>query len=243
MTENMIQLRENKFPDIETINYGGNPTIVSPNADHWISLRQTQETLCDVDTYTALIKSAVSLFRGSKFYKAYKAHLADLGLNRCQYLSNLPTAGPDDKAPPITIEMNHVILTIFDIALIIAEHTLRTYGSISTCELVMLIEQEHAEHRIPIVMMSKSVHEAYHSDPMFFVHPNLVFGKWWEFLQRYQLGIMPDTAAKIKYYIDKAEEMNHSTDNGLLQIADNVIGWGNKNAGYINLDDSFYSNF
>lgn len=238
MTENMIQLKENNFPDIQSINYGGNPTIVSPNAEHYISLRQTRETLEDVDTYTSFVKSAVSLFRGSPFYNAYKAHLCDLGLNRCQYLSNLPTQGPDDKKAPVTIEMNHVILTIFDIALIITEHVIRTYGSISTPELVLLIQQEHAEHRIPIVMMSKSVHEAYHSDPMFFVHPNLVFGKWWEFLQKYSLGIMPDTAAKIKYYIDKSEEMTHSTDNGLLKIADDVLEWGYKNAGYIDLSNN-----
>lgn len=244
MTENMIQLRENSFPDIQTINYSGNPTIVSPNAEHWICLRQTKETLADVDTYTQFIKSAVSQFRGSGFYNAYKAHLVgDLGLNRCQYLSNLPIAGTDDKKAPITIEMNHVILTLFDVALIICEHVINTYGSISTPELVMLIEKEHSEHRIPLVMMSKSVHEAYHSDPMFFVHPDMVFGKWWEFLQKYQFGIMPDTAAKIKYYIDKAEVMTSSSDNGLLEISKNIIDWGYRNGGYIDLDNNYYASF
>lgn len=239
MTDNMIKLRENSVPDIESINYGGNPTIVSPNAEHWISLRQTRETLGDIDTYISFIKSAVSLFRSSKVYKAYKAHLIDLGLDKCQYLSNLPTASPDDKKSPITIEMNHCILTIFDVALIICEHTLNTYGSIATPELVMILEEEHRDHRIPLVMMCKTVHQAYHSDPMFYVHPNLVFGKWWEFLQKYNTGITPDIAAKILFYINKSEEETSSTDNGLLQIVNQIQDWGCKNGGYINLDYSY----
>lgn len=239
MNENMIALRDNFNLDIQTINVNGNPTIVAPDMTS-ISLRQNHETLGDIDNYISFLKSAVSQFRSSGVYDAYKSHLInDIGLNRCQFMSNIPITQTEDKKSPITIEMNHCILTIFDIALIIAEHTIQTYGSISTPELVALIEEEHRCHRIPLVMMTKSVHQAYHSDPLFFVHPNMVFGKWWEFLQKYRYGITPDIAAKILYYIEKSETEYGSSDNNLLQVASYIEDWGCRNGdSYISLDDS-----
>lgn len=239
MEETSIQLTSSFVPDIKTINTNGNPTIVSPDGT-WIQLRQTRDTLGDVDSYVKFVRSIESWFRGSKFYKQYKAHIInDIGLNRCQFLSNLPVMSEEDKKAPVTYEMNHVIITLFDEALIICEHLLNTVGSISTPEVVQLMEEEHRQHNIPLVVMCKTVHEAYHSDSMVYVHPNMVFGKWYDFLRKYYTGITPDIAAKIKYYIEKSEEMYGSDDNGLLEVVNTIEEWGNRNNGFIDLNCSY----
>lgn len=242
METNLMLLKENTIPDIKTINISGNPTLITPNGEDSISLRHTLDDLMDIDAYVKFIRNAVKLFRQSEFYKLYKSHLIQLGLDRCQILGNLPV-DTDDKDSMVTIEMNHVIITVFDVALIICETILKTYGSITTFELVNLLIKEHAEHRVPLVMMCKSVHQAYHADPLFFVQPNLIFGTWWELLSIYRYGITPDIASKVVYYCKKCQEVTHTNDNGLLQIANNVQEWGTYNNGYIDLNVNWCDDF
>lgn len=232
---NLMRLSENSFPDIQSINISGNPTLVTPNKEDSISLRHTYADLQDIDEYVKFIRNSVKLFRGTEYYKLYKGHLLELGLDRCQVLGNLPV-DTDNNDSLVTIEMNHVIITVFDVALIICETILKTYGSITSFELVNLLIKEHAEHRVPLVMMCKSVHQAYHADPLFFVQPNMIFGKWWELLDRYKLGITPEIASKVSYYCKKCQEQSGTFDNGLLQISRQVQEWGSYNNGFIDLD-------
>lgn len=242
MENNIVPLKQNTFPDIKNINISGNPTLVTPNQEDFISLRFTLDDSMDVDMYVKLIRNAVKIFRQSVFYKQYKAHLINLGLDRCQILGNLPV-DTDDKDSLVTIEMNHVIITIFDVALMICDTVLKTYGSITTFELVNLLIKEHAEHRVPLVMMCKSVHQAYHADPLFFVHPSLIFGKWWDLIYRYRIGITPEIASKVSYYCKKCSEIPQTDANGLLQLASNVQEWGSYNNGFIDLNFNWGDDF
>ena len=165
-----INLNGNDFPDIIGYLNNGNPTLRSPSSVYEISLMQTKETLADIDNYARFINNAISQFRHSKFYKAYKANLMSLGLNHCSYLHNINS----DMAE---LEMNHAILTIFDIALLITEHYINTYGYVTTFHIVGALREEHKNNRVPIVMMCKTIHQLYHNDDLFYVHPNQIFGK------------------------------------------------------------------
>ena len=78
-----INLNGNDFADIIGYLNNGNPTLRSPSSVYEISLMQTKETLADIDNYARFINNAISQFRHSKFYKAYKANLMSLGLNHC----------------------------------------------------------------------------------------------------------------------------------------------------------------
>ena len=173
-----INLNQNDFPDIISYLNNGNPTLRSPNSVYEISLMQTKETLADIDSYARFINNAISQFRHSRFYKEYKANLMSLGLDHCAYLHNINSEMAD-------LEMNHVILTIFDIALLISEHYLNTYGYVSTFHIVGGLREEHKQNRVPIIMMSKTVHQLYHNDELFYVHPNQIFGKWTELIKNY----------------------------------------------------------
>ena len=69
-----IELNGKDFPNIFSYLNNGNPTLRSPSSVYEISLMQTKETLADIDSYARFINNAISQFRHSRFYKAYKAN-------------------------------------------------------------------------------------------------------------------------------------------------------------------------
>lgn len=227
MYNDKVILNQNDFPDITMYLNNGNPTLRSPSSVYEISLMQTKETLADIDGYARFINNVTSQFRhGGRFYKAYKASLMELGLDHCAYLHNINS----DMAE---LEMNHVILTIFDIALMICEHYINTYGQVSSFHIIGALREEHKRNRVPIIMMSTTVHQLYHNDELFYVHPNQVFGKWTELIRTYYNGITPEICNKLLYYIRLALKDTGSSDNELLTLADEIKNWSEKNYGSV----------
>ena len=225
MEQDKVILNGNDFPDITMYLNNGNPTLRSPSSVYEVSLMQTKETLADIDSYSRFIKNAITQFRhNGRFYKAYKAHLMELGLDHCAYLHNVSS----DMAE---LEMNHVILTLFDVALMICEHYINTYGQVSTFHIVGALREEHKHNRVPIIMMSKTVHQLYHDDDLFYVHPNQVFGKWTELIRNYYNGITPEICNKLLYYIRLALKEKESNDNELLALANEIKNWSERNYG------------
>lgn len=224
---------EKEFPDIYSIGEG-NPSIVSPNSPYQILFSQTRDSLVDIDTYRNFLYNAIRRFRSSVFYKHYKAHLISLGMDRCQLHPRIVIGNEDGGVEDVaSLEMHHHVLTIFDIAFIITEHILNTLGTISTYDLVELIRQEHAAHRVNIVMLCKTCHELYTSHNENFKIPATIgFGKWWEFLERYRYGITREMALKI-YYMLKNDLYNADTrDNKILkmlELRDNILNWSDYN--------------
>ena len=106
----------------------------------------------------------------------------------------------------VDLEMHHAILTIFDIALIITEHVLNTTGYITTFDLIHILKWVHKNNMVGIVMLSKTAHQLYHNTNEFFIHPSMVFGKWWEFLSEFRYGITIDIANKLIWYLNTAIE-------------------------------------
>lgn len=218
--KNKDMIKDNPFPDIFVDN-PSNPTIYSPNSTYCISMNQTADTLINVDDYRRFILSAIKHFRHSRTYTNYKSFLMELGLDRCQVHSNIVA---DEMA---TVEMHHHIITIFDIAIIITEHVVKNKGMINSMKLIYLLKQVHREHKIPIVMLSKTPHQIHHSTDNrdFFIHPNQCIGDWFSFLSEYRDGITLDIAYKILYYIRRSMELNKSNDDDLLKIRDHILDW------------------
>lgn len=214
----VITLNENDFPDITSYLNNGNPTLRSPNSSYELPLLQTKESLTDIDSYGKFVHNAVSQFRKLRVYKNYKNYLMNLGLDHCQYLHNINSSMAD-------LEMNHCIITIFDVALMITEHLINTYGYASTCHVVAALREEHISNRIPLVIMSKTVHQVYHNDDLFFVHPKQVFGQWIELFSKYRNGITPEICVKVLYYLKNAFEETGSSDNDLLALSDTIKNW------------------
>ena len=202
---------------------GFNPSIQSQNCSYPLQFYATEEAFVDIEYYKRFLENAISRFRTSRTYKNYKGYLMSLGMNKCQILGNIDENMAD-------LEMHHNFLTIFDIALMITEHTIKTKGYISTFDLVMLLKQEHKENRIPLVMLTKTVHQLYHANEDFVIPAQYCFGYWQELLVKYNKGITRDIAYKCLNFIQKSMEVeqigtNYQLANNILQLRENIIDW------------------
>ena len=238
----------NNIPDIE-VEYDDqyNPMVNSPNAPYALPFYMTKDTMIDVEVYKAFLDNAISQFRKhGRFYKNYKSYLMELGLDHCQIYSNVN----EDNVGSRGIEMNHNFLTIFDIALLITEHVLNTVGYISTFDLIYLLKLEHRENRVPIVMLSETVHEMYHQNEDLVFPAQMCFGYWIELLKRYSRGITPRIAQKVINYIDRSindnDKLNSIAINDLLGLKQNVEGWSryneyadNRRIGVVNVNNNY----
>lgn len=207
---------------------GANPTLTSPNCLFELPFKQTRETLLDVESYKSFLDNAMSTFRHSKSYRNYKSFLIEIGMDRCQVHGNITV----DMIGAENIEMHHNMLTLFDIAIILTEHTLNTTGSITTFDLVKMLKDEHKAHRVQLVMLTKTPHELYHDNSEFFIHPSMCIGKWWEFLYMYRDGITREIAEKIIRYLNKALSEGKTIDNNLLRLRNDIYNWSVINNGY-----------
>lgn len=206
------------------------PILRDPNGIEELHFRTNNEI--DIAEYERFINNAIKRFHSSKTYTNYKAFLFSIGLNRSQLLGNL-TSDMGDKL----IEMHHNMLTIFDIAFIICEHTLRSKGSITSFELVRLLKREHKEHHVMLVMLDVTSHQKLEAskhldeeDKRIFIHPKMCFGDWVAFLNRYYLGITQDIAKKIIHYLDNSLSKDDSYDADLIKIRNEIYDWSDKYA-------------
>ena len=200
-----------------------NPSIRSENCSWDLQFYATEESFVDIEYYKRFLDNAISRFRTSRTYKNYKGYLMSLGMNKCQILGNIDENMAD-------LEMHHNFLTIFDIALMITEHTIKTKGYISTFDLVMLLKQEHKENRIPLVMLTKTVHQLYHANEDFVIPAQYCFGYWQELLIKYNKGITRNIAYKCLNFIEKSMEIeqigtNYQLANNILQLRQNIVDW------------------
>lgn len=208
----------NNFPDIQNINDSCNPCIYSPNSPTALYLNQNYEVFEDVDTYKRFLKNAESLFRHSRSYKTIKSEIMKLGLNKCQINGNIT----DEMA---TLEMHHTILTLFDVALLISEHTLRTSGLVNTLYISKMLKQEHKDFHVPLVILDKTNHQLYHNTNELYIPPSMVIGDWYTLLQKYRYGITKEIAYKIIDYLSLAEQEEDVEKNKILAIRENVLDW------------------
>lgn len=202
-----------------------NPMVISPNAPYGITFYMTRETLLDVEVYKNFLDNAIAGFRHSNAYTIVKSDLMEQGLDHCQIMANVT----EDEVGARGLEMHHNFLTIFDIALLITEHVINTVGVISTFDLMYLLEVEHREHRVPLVMLSETAHQMYHNNEDLIIPASMTTGNWLELLQRYNKGITMKIAEKVSNFIN--ESINNSEENSqiiteLLSVRDYAESWG-----------------
>lgn len=196
-----------------------NPTISSPFSPFVIQFYQTQDSLNNIEDYRTFLKNVESAFRTSREYKAIKSRLIESGMTNCQIHGNL-------NSEMVSIEMHHNMLTLFDLAMIITEHLIKTVGKVSTFDVVRLLIEAHNNNEVLLVMLSKTPHQMYHNNPEFFLPFEMCIGEPWKFLEKYKYGITQDIAYKILRYL-RQEEKNDGkiNDQGLLNIRNTILSW------------------
>lgn len=215
---------EINYPDMLLSHVEDNPELRSKNSDYSIQFGLTKEASYDVEEYKMFLDSAIREFRHSPSYKNYKAYLMNMGLDCCQF-------HPHIHSDMASLEMHHCMMTIYDIALLITEHVLNTRGIITEFDLSEILRYEHFHNNIPIVMLCKNCHQQYHHNYLY-VHPNMIFGKWWTLLERYNKGIdvfTVDMINKVAKYLDQANEdkfiYKAKRAKELLSLRDEIYSW------------------
>ena len=196
-----------------------NPTISSPFSPFVIQFYQTPDSLNNIEDYRTFLKNVESAFRTSREYKAIKARLIESGMTNCQVHGNL-------NSEMVDIEMHHNMLTLFDLAMIITEHLIRTTGKASTFDVVRLLIDAHNNNEVLLIMLSKTPHQVYHNNPEFFLPFEMCIGEPWKFLEKYKYGITQDIVYKILRYLRQEEKNNGKiNDQGLLNIRNSILSW------------------
>lgn len=229
-------INNNSIPDLFLDNnmLANNPSIFAPDAPYAISMLQTSESLLgDSELFSNFVHNVVSQFRHMRVYKNYKTYLYNIGLNRCQFL-------PQIDADMADLEMHHTGITIFDVAVIITHHYLATRGKVCTFDVISSLRELHILNKLPITMLSKTVHQLYHNTDDFLIPVDMCFGFWIEFLEEYRYGITYGIANKIVDWItesvriratpEEAEKLNSK----LLGIRKYVQDWSAYNEYTIN---------
>lgn len=196
-----------------------NPTLASPFSPFVLQFYQTIDSLNNIEDYRQFLKNIESAFRVSREYKAIKSRLIESGMTNCQIHGNL-------NAEMVSIEMHHNMLTLFDLAMIITEHMVRTVGRVSSFDVIKLLIDAHVDNEVLLVMLAKTPHQMYHNNPEFFLPFEMCIGEPWKFLEKYKYGITQDIAYKILRYL-RQEEKNDGkiNDQGLLNIRDSILSW------------------
>lgn len=219
------------YPDIILGIKDNNPVVMSPNSDYSIEFAMTREGSYDLEEYKEFLDSAIRTFRHSRTYTHYKAYLYNLGLDTCIFHPYIQTGADDGEIA--TLEMHHCMLNIYQIALLISEHILNTYGQITEYDLVELLKYEHVNNNIPIVMLCKTCHQLYHHKYLY-VPVDRIFGQWWNLLSKYNTGLQNniEISNNLIRYIEKTLndnklEYESKKAKDLLQLRDNILSWSN----------------
>lgn len=215
---------ETNFPDILIKNTEDNPEIFSRDSNYSIKFAMTKEDSYDLEEYSLFLESSIRAFRHSVSYTHYKAHIMNLGIDCCQF-------HPHITSEMASLEMHHCMMTIYDIAMLISEHVLNVRGMLTEFDLSEILRYEHFHNNIPIVMLCKNCHDKYHNQYLY-VHPNMIFGKWWTLLERYNKGIDQFTAGmlhKVANYLDQASEdkfkIKEERARKLLELRESIKSW------------------
>lgn len=211
----------NALPNIDYKKPHQNPTIDAETSLFELPFYKDVEYFSNIDNFVGFIKAVERMVRTSKYYSRYIKYLKeDIGLRRCQVLSNIEEEDENDKL----IEMHHgPILTLFDYASIITDHLLAHDRKITTFSVADILLEEHFNNNIQVVMLSKTIHEQVHENNIF-INLNQAFGDLNRFLKKYRDGLHSDQIQKINQYIETSKKYE-SFDNGVLQLSGFVKNW------------------
>lgn len=213
------------YPDILLSDLERNPKLSNWDRSESITMMMCRENRYDYEEYEKFLKAAVNNFRSTLTYKHYKGYLYSIGLDCCQFH---PYIQNSEEYKMADLEMHHCMINIFDIAIMISEHYLNTVGGISEFMLAKILKAEHAANRLPLVMLCKSCHQKYHHKGLY-VHPEQVFGRWWELIEVYNQGWTREIIEKLIRYLNRGlgEKFQYRQEDAkkLLALRDRIASY------------------
>lgn len=217
----------NPLPNIDYQKKKSNPTVNSESSEYLIPFYKGEDYFVVLQNFTDFVKSVESLVRRHPDYKRYIAYLReDIGLNRCQVLSNIDTE--DSDINETQLEMHHgPVLTLFDIVSIVTDWAIMNKLNITTFSIAERVLQDHFDNIVQVVMLTTTIHQQVHEGNIF-INTGQAFGDLSVFLEKYMDGLSLRHIDKINKYLIKSLEME-SYHNGCLSIEQQVRNWNTLN--------------
>ena len=198
--------------------YPENPIIDSPNMETAIFFKQTNETLIDSEIYSRFIYNAQRQFYQSRFYKDYKSFIMGLGLNMDMQHPNITSEMAD-------LELHHQLPTLKQALIILSQYMLHTKGEVNTFELIQLIEEAHRNHEISVIILSKTAHQFYHSNPSNFISLKNCIGNGLKFIDKYWQHLTLDISFDLLLKLKQEMQYNGSYNPIELKARDEILSW------------------
>ena len=196
-----------------------NPSIYDPSNPNAIFFAQTRDTLIDTDIYSRFIYSCENNFRRSRFYKAYKCNVMNMGLNRDQNMASITSDMTD-------LEMHHNFPTLKQAAIMITEHMLNIKGCVTTFEVVNELKEVHRKNWMAVIILSETQHQVYHSDPSNFISLTQCYGNPFEFINQYIDGMTLDISFKLLLQLKLEEQYNRTSFSpNMIKARDTILSW------------------
>lgn len=196
-----------------------NPSLFDPAQATAIFFAQTRDTLIDTDIYSRFVYSCENNFRRSRFYKAYKCNVMNMGLNRDQNMASITSDMTD-------LELHHNFPTLKQATIMIIEHMLNTKGCVTTFEVVNELKEVHRKNWMAVIILSETQHQIYHSDPSNFISLTQCYGNPFAFIDHYIDGMTLDISFKLLLQLKLEEQHNNkSYSPNMIKVREQILSW------------------
>lgn len=196
-----------------------NPMICDAGQPNAIFFAQTRDTLIDTEIYSRFVHSCENNFRRTRFYKCYKSSIMNKGLNKDQNMPGITSEMAD-------LELHHNFPTLKQATIMIIEHLLNTKGYVTTFEVVRLLEEAHRNNWMAVIILSKTQHEVFESDPSNFISITQCYGDPFKFIDHYIDGMTLDISFKLLMHLKLETQYNNkSFSPNMVKAREQILSW------------------
>ena len=124
------------------------------------------------------------------------------------------------------LELHHNFPTLKQATIMIIEHLLNTQGCVTTFEVVKLLEEAHRNNWMGVIILSKTQHQVFESDPSSFISLSQCYGNPFRFLDKYIDGMTLDISFKMLLHLKLETEYNNkSYSPNMIKARDQILSW------------------
>ena len=143
----------------------------------------------------------------------------NIGLNRDQNMASITSEMTD-------LDLHHHFPTLKQATIMIIEHMLNTKGCVTTFEVVNELKEVHRKNWMAIIMLSKTNHQKYHTDPSEFISLTQCYGNPFAFIDHYIDGMTLDISFKLLLQLKLEEQYNNkSYSTNMVKARDQILSW------------------
>lgn len=160
--------------------------------------------ITDIDDLIENIPRIEKLFRNSKEYKNYIASIREgLQLQHCSYFS-------DKDFTDVSLELHHEFPRLYDIVLIVGSKMildLKEDEFLTVFDIVRSVLEFHMKDYPTVIMLSKTIHELYHSDQYSIPRDtdSIHLGNYKSFIEEYKEYLNDSDINKLKYFLNDSQ--------------------------------------